>query len=129
MWPRLLLDLLPHFARLLPAADKYLANRSASDKALETAMAALAGDVRGELRHVTEEQAGIRSQLQEHGAQVAQMAAEVARLRTGTESLEERFAKLEKTAATVTRLAWVALVLLVGVSALLVVLVLRLKAH
>jgi hypothetical protein len=40
MWPKLLFDLLPHFARLMPMADKYLASRSASDKAHETALAA-----------------------------------------------------------------------------------------
>ena len=39
-------------------ADKYLATRSASDKAQEAALAALAEDVRGELGKVTEAHAG-----------------------------------------------------------------------
>ena len=36
----MLLELLPHFTRLLPMADKYLSTRSASEKAQEAALAA-----------------------------------------------------------------------------------------
>jgi len=89
MWPRLLLEILPHFSRLVPAVDKYLAGRNDSDKALEGAMATLAGDVRGSLRHVTEEQAGMRAQLQEQSKQATQLAVDVARTRMGMESVEE----------------------------------------
>jgi len=37
----MLLELLPHFTRLLPMADKYLSTRTASEKAQEAALAAL----------------------------------------------------------------------------------------
>lgn len=83
MWPKLLMELLPHFSRLMPVADKYLTNRDASDKAQQAALAALEAGVRGQLRHVVEEQAGIRSQLQEQSVQVAQIGVEVTKVRMG----------------------------------------------
>jgi len=45
----MLFELLPHFARLMPVADKYLTSRSASDKAQEAALVALADNVREEI--------------------------------------------------------------------------------
>ena len=116
----MLLEILPHFSRLVPVWDKYIAGRNDSDKALEGAMATLSGDVRGQLRHVAEEQAGIRGQLQEQSKQVAQVAVDVARTRMGLESVEERVARLEKTAAVTIRLLWVTLGLLAVVVVLLI---------
>jgi chromosome segregation ATPase len=121
MWPRLLLDLLPHFSRLVPAWDKYLASRTERDKALESAMVTLAGDVRGSLRQVAEEQSGIRGQLQEQSKQAAQLGVDVTRMRIGMESMEQRIAKLEKTAAGTMWLLWVAVGLMAVVVAILVV--------
>ena len=128
MWPKLL-ELLPHFARLVPAADKYLNTRSASEKAQETALAALADNVRGDLGQFTEEHAGLRLQLQEQSAQVAQVAVEVTRARLGIESTEARITKLERTVLLTVRLLVTALVLLAAVSTLLVVVLVKLKAH
>ena len=71
MWPKLLFDLLPHFARLMPMADKYLASRSASDKAHENALVALAENVRCQ---VAEAHEGIYRQLGEQSAQIADLA-------------------------------------------------------
>lgn len=112
MWPKLLLDLLPHFARLAPVADKYFSTRSASDKAQEAALASLAGDLRGQMGKVTSEQAGLREQLQEQGAQLAQVGVEATRARMGVESIEARVAKLEKTAGRTVKLLVFTLVLL-----------------
>jgi chromosome segregation ATPase len=121
MWPRLLFDLLPHFSRLVPAWDKYLASRTERDKALEIAMVTLSGDVRGSLRHVAEEQSGIRGQLQEQSKQAAQLGVDVTRMRMGMESMEQRVAKLEKTAAVTMWLLWVSVGLLAVVVAILAV--------
>jgi chromosome segregation ATPase len=112
MWPKLLLDLLPHFARLAPVADKYFTTRSASDKAQEAALAALSADIRGEMGKVASEQGGLRQQLQEQGEQVAQVAVEATRARMGVESIEARVAKLEKTIGLTVKLLVLALVLL-----------------
>lgn len=110
----MLLELLPHFARLMPMADKYLSTRSASDKAQEAALAALGDDVRGSLRHITEEHEGICAQLQEQSQQTAQMAVDVARVRMGVESVEERVAKLEKVLGQMRALLVSVLVLMVA---------------
>ena len=117
----MLLDLLPHFSRLVPAWDKYLASRTERDKALESAMVTLSGDVRGSLRHVAEEQSGIRGQLQEQSKQAAQLSVDLTRMRMGMESMEQRVARLEKTAAGTMWLLWAAVGLLAVVVAILVV--------
>ena len=117
----MLLELLPHFTRLVPVADKYFNNRTASDKAQEAALASLSGDVRGGLSKIAEESAGLRQKMQEQSSQTAELAVEVTRARMGTESVEARVARLEKTAALTVRLLWVALVLLAMVFAALVV--------
>lgn len=109
MWPQLLLDLLPHFARLLPVADKYLTSRSASDKAHESALGMLGEGLRGELAEVKEAQAGLGRQLREQGEQVAEIAVDVARARMGIESVEARVEKLEKTVTYAARLVSVTL--------------------
>lgn len=129
MWPKILLELLPHFARLTPVADKYFASRAANDKAQQAAMAALAEQVQGELGKVTEAHAGIHRQLQEQVEQVTQLSVEATRARLGIESVEMRIATLEKTAATTVKLLVGALVLLAGVSVITVVLLVKLKGH
>jgi chromosome segregation ATPase len=121
MWPRILLELLPHFSRLLPVADKYLNSRNVSDKERETALAALAEEVRGELGQVTEEHAGLRRRLQEQTEQLAQVSVDVARARMAVESVEERLAKLERTAALSLRLLSAALGLLAIAVAILII--------
>lgn len=125
----MLLELLPHFSRLLPVADKYLANRSASEKAQTVALAALAAEVRGQIVQVTEAQAGLGRQLQEQGAQAAEIAVDVARARMAIGSVEERVAKLEKTLRLVVGLLVAAGVLLVGVAVMMGVALVRLRAH
>jgi septal ring factor EnvC (AmiA/AmiB activator) len=120
MWPQLLFDLLPHFARLLPVADKYLTTRSASEKAHEAALGTLGESVRGELGEVKEAQAGLERQLREQGAQIAEIAVDVARARMGIESVEARIAKLEKSLRTAIGLLAAVLVLAAMVFAILV---------
>jgi chromosome segregation ATPase len=117
----MLLELLPHFARLMPMADKYLSSRSASEKAQEAALAALAGEVRGELGKATEANSGVSRQLQEQGTQIAEVGVELARTRLAVESVEARVAKLEKMAALTVGLLWVGVGLLAMVFAILVV--------
>jgi chromosome segregation ATPase len=120
MWPKLLLDLLPHFSRLLPVADKYLARISANEKAQAAALVALAEGVRGELGQITGAQAGVSRQLQEQSTQIAEIAVDVARSRMAIESVEERIAKLERSLRMVMGLLWGVLALLAMVFAILV---------
>jgi hypothetical protein len=121
MWPKLLLDLLPHFSRLLPVADKYLARISANEKAQAAALAALAEGVRGELGQMTETRAEVSHQLKEQSTQIAAIAVDVARSRMGIESVEERVAKLERSMGLVVRLLCFVLVFVAMAFVILVV--------
>jgi hypothetical protein len=107
----MLFDLLPHFARLLPMADKFLTTRSASEKAQEAALATMSASLSGNLGQVAEMHAGIQRTLKEQGEQLGEIAVEVTRVRMGVESTEARVAKLEKTTRFLMLLLVVLLVL------------------
>jgi hypothetical protein len=75
MWPKViaqLFELLPHITRLVPMADRYLSSKTASEKATEAAMVAMAEGVRGDLGHVTKAHDGLYRQLQDLSAQIVQ---------------------------------------------------------
>lgn len=98
MWPKVLLqlfELLPHITRLVPMADKYLSSKTASEKANEAAMAAMAEGVRGDLGQVTKAHAGLYRQLQDQSAQIAEVGEEVKRTRLSVEQHENRMVALE----------------------------------
>jgi hypothetical protein len=123
----MLFDLLPHFARLLPMADKFLATRSASEKAQEAALAAMSVSLSGDLGQVVEMHAGVQRALKEQGVQVGEIAVEVTRVRMGMESTEVRVAKLEKTAGMAMRMLVATLILLSMALALLAIVLLQLS--
>jgi chromosome segregation ATPase len=120
MWPKLLLDLLPHFSRLLPVADKYLARISANEKEQAAALTALSADVRKQMGRMAESQNGVSRQLQEQSAQIAEIAVDMARSRMAIEGGEERVAKLERQMGMAVKLLWGVLVLLAVVFVILV---------
>lgn len=125
MWPKLLLEYLPHLTRLLPAADKYFSSRGESDHAHQAALTAFGDEFRGSLRSLSEEQAALRRQIQEQGASFAEIGVDATRTRLGMESVEARIAALENRLKTVVNLLVAALVLLVAATALLVVRILH----
>jgi len=127
MWPKLLFELLPHFARLVPVADKFLATRNANEAAFEAALAETAGSVRGDVKHVAEMHEGIQRALKEQGMQLNETAVEVTRVRMGVESIETRVAGLEKMSSTLTKLLIASMILLVGTLALLGVVLMHLS--
>jgi chromosome segregation ATPase len=103
MWPKViaqLFELLPHITRLVPMADKYLSSKTASEKANEAAMAAMAEGVRGDLGQVTKAHAGLYRQLQEQSAQIAEVGEEVKRVRLAVEQQEGRLTPLESKIAS-----------------------------
>lgn len=98
MWPKViaqLFELLPHITRLVPMADKYLSSKTASEKANEAAMAAMADGVRGDLGQVTKAHAGLYRQLQEQSAQITEVGEEVKRARLSIEQHDHRMEALE----------------------------------
>src|SRR5580704_14950458 len=103
MWPKViaqLFELLPHITRLVPMADKYLSSKTASEKANEAAMAAMAEGVRGDLGQVTRAHAGLYRQLQDQSAQIAEVSEEVKRARLSLEQYEHRMLALESSVAS-----------------------------
>jgi chromosome segregation ATPase len=106
MWPKViaqLFELLPHITRLVPIADRYFSSKTASEKATEAAMAAMAEDVRGDLGQVTKAHAGLYRQLQDQSAQIAEVSEEIKRARLSMEQHEHRMLTLE---ANVGSLGW-----------------------
>lgn len=98
MWPKViaqLFELLPHIARLVPMADRYLSTKTASEKANEAAMQAMAEGVRGDLGQVTKAHAGLYRQLQDQSAQIAEISEEVKRARLAVEQHDHRMEALE----------------------------------
>src|SRR5258707_15810555 len=106
MWPKViaqLFELLPHITRLVPMADKYLSSKTASEKANEAAMAAMAEGVRGDLGQVTKAHAGLYRQLQEQSTQITEVGEEVKRTRLSIEQHEHKMTAFE---SKVTSLEW-----------------------
>jgi hypothetical protein len=103
MWPKViaqLFELLPHITRLVPMADRYLSSKTASEKATEAAMVAMAEGVRGDLGQVTKAHDGLYRQLQDLSAQIAEVGEEVKRARLSVEQHENRMVALESSVAS-----------------------------
>jgi hypothetical protein len=103
MWPKViaqLFELLPHITRLVPMADRYFSTKTASEKATEAAMAAMADGVRGDLGQVTKAHAGLYRQLQDQSAQIAEVFEEVKQARHSVEKQEHRMVALESNVAS-----------------------------
>ncbi len=127
MWPKVLaqlFELLPHIARLVPMADKFFAQKTATEKAQAAAFAAMAEGVRGDLGQVAEAHAGLYRQLQEQSAQLAAVAEEVKQTRETTASQAARLEAIERQVALTARWVKAGFALLVVLVGLMVWLVL-----
>jgi hypothetical protein len=99
MWPKViaqLFELLPHITRLVPMADRYLSAKTASEKATDAAMIAMAEGVRGDLGQVTKAHAGLYRQLQEQSLQIDAVSEDVKRTRVAVEQHGHRMEVLEQ---------------------------------
>jgi hypothetical protein len=81
-------------------ADKYLSSKTASEKATEAAMTAMAEGVRGDLGQVTKAHAGLYRQLQEQSAQIALVGDDAKAARLALEQQETRMIALESKIAS-----------------------------
>ncbi|NYF81380.1 hypothetical protein [Granulicella arctica] len=77
-------------------ADMFFATKTASEKANEAAVAAMAENVRTDLGQVTTAHAGLYRQLQEQSAQIAEVAEDTRRTRAALDSSKEQVTVLEK---------------------------------
>ena len=129
MWPKILLELLPHFTRLVPLADRYFSNRGDEDKAHTVALASLGEEVRGSLERIDEVHAGLQDALKTQGEQIAEVGVEAARARMAAEQVEQRVAKLERRATATLMVAEAGFILLVVAVVMLIVVLVKLKAR
>ncbi len=123
MWPRVLaqlFELLPHIARLVPMADKFLTSKTAAEKANEAALAAMAEGVRGDLGQVTKAHAGLYRQLQEQSAQIAEVSEAVKQAAVAAEEQAKRVEAIEHRVKITGRWVRVGVVLLVVLLALMI---------
>jgi hypothetical protein len=132
MWPKViaqLFELLPHVSRLIPMADKYFSTKTASEKATEAAMAAMAEGVRGDLGQVTRAHAGLYRQLQDQSAQLAEVSEDMKRARLAVEQHDHRLEAMELRVASLGLWIKAGLSLLVVLVAVVIVLLVRLAGR
>ena len=128
MWPKLfaqLFELLPHVTRLVPIADRYFSSKTASEKANEAALTAMAEGVRGDLGQVTKAHAGLYRQIQEVSAQIAEVSEDAKRTRLSIEQQGHRLESLELQVVALARWVKVGAVLVVVLLGVVIYLVTR----
>jgi septal ring factor EnvC (AmiA/AmiB activator) len=96
MWPKMLIELVPHVARLVPIADKFFQSKTAGEEANRKAMEAMAEGLRGDLGQVTSSHAGLYRQLNDQSEKLAEISVEAHAARAAAESVEARITHLER---------------------------------
>ncbi len=129
MWPKMLIELLPHLSRLVPMWDKFFSSKAANDKAIEARLAAMSTASEGLQQSIGEMAAAhatLYRQIQEHRAeattQIAALEQEVQFARIVTERLDAAVRQAEGKVSALT--AWLKGGLLAVGALLVVVLVL-----
>lgn len=128
MWPKALsqlIELAPHIARLLPAADRYFQAKASGDEATRATVAKFGDELRGDIARVTSAHESIYRQLNEQGERFAQLTEQVNAAKAAAEAAEERAAALEQRLATNFGLLAVILPLNVVLLALTILLLVR----
>lgn len=102
MWPKMLMELLPHLSRLVPMWDNFLSSKAANEKATETALAtivAASDGMRQSVGEVAAAHATLYRQIQQQGAetkeQIAALEQEMQYARIVTERLEAAVRQIE----------------------------------
>jgi septal ring factor EnvC (AmiA/AmiB activator) len=100
MWPKALLELLPHLTRLVPLANRFFQSKAESDNALRSAIErkldASAAALRVDLEKTGEANERLSQQLNKQTATLAEVAAELKTVQSQLEILDQRTARLEK---------------------------------
>lgn len=111
MWPKILIELIPHISRLVPMADKFFASRGATDEATQQSIAAL----RSDLAQTATTHAAIYRQLNDQSNVIAEAAADARATRALMEAMDARIATLEALQRKqMVYLALMALVVIIG---------------
>ena len=128
MWPRLiaqLLELLPHVSRLVPVADKYFSTKSASERAQEAALAALAENLRTGVAGLGGTQAGLQDQLKAQAAELLLVRESLKAAQTSLAVQDNRLEAIERGVRTIR--SWVAggVILMVTMLGALIIIAMR----
>lgn len=117
----MLLELLPHLTRLIPAADRFLNTRQEADKAHAAALASMAEEQRSALARVAGEQSALRAEMQQLIAECKHARMEA----VSVQDVSQRIAGVENRLAAAVRMMWAVLAMLAMVTAALVVVLVR----
>ena len=129
MWPKAILqlvELLPHAARLLPMADKFLQSKAAGEESNRRALDAMSEGLRGDLGQVPASHAGLYRQLNDQSEKLAEIVVEAQGSRVAAEATAERITQLEQ---RLDRIAGLLLVVTILMVALLVISIFLLRRH
>lgn len=102
MWPKALLELLPHLTRLVPIANRYFQSKAAGDDATRVALERKLDEVTAALRQdiaaasAALPTADLSRQLTRQGAALTDAAASLAAIRSQLEGFDTRLTSLEK---------------------------------
>lgn len=106
-WIAQLIELLPHFARLVPALERFLQSKGGGDEASRQAMAEAADGLRGdlaltaeklqhEMAQLTASHAGIYRQLNEQSEKIATLGGSMRSIEATFDTMERRTRRIEK---------------------------------
>ena len=100
MWPKALIELLPHLTKLVPVVNRYFQSRGADDDALRVALERKLEEVGRSLHNEVAENAAagneVRRQLKQQEDKLTSIADDARAARSSVESLEARMSKLEQ---------------------------------
>lgn len=128
MWPKALaqlIELAPHITRLVPAADRFLNTKTASEEASRNAMQQMAEGLRGDLGQVTAAHAGLYQRLTQQGQVLEAHGERLAFLAESTSVTQAVVERLEQRVRRQFALLAVNSVALIAVLVLVVVLLIR----
>jgi hypothetical protein len=128
MWPKALaqlIELAPHITRLVPAADRFLNSKAASEEAARNTLQQMAEGMRGDLGQVTAAHSGLYQELKVHTQLLEAHSDTLAAMKTETRSLRAGVDGLQKKVAGMRTLLAINSVALGIVIALIVVLLVR----
>ena len=128
MWPKAiaqLIELAPHITRLVPAADRFLNSKAASEEASRNAMQRMAEGLRGDLGQVTATHAGLYQQISDVSEKLTAIGVDARTAKLATESIETRLNRMERETSRLRAMLAVSLLLL----AVLCILVILMLVH
>jgi septal ring factor EnvC (AmiA/AmiB activator) len=135
MWPKALtqlIELAPHIARMLPAADRFLQARSAGDETTRRTLDGINTELHGHLAGVKDSHDRLFRELHSQSERLAALEASLATIpaavqaaRAAAEAAEERASALENRLSTSSALLAILLPLNIVLLALMILLVVR----